>query len=771
MAKVGQRGLHGPSAKFLQQTPPELPFQHIQQQLLLKVQEHFQKTATKMNINTSQILNAKSMVSNLHKHTNNIPNSIEKNHIIHSDLGAPKQDADIGTNNDNSTGFTRVKSKKKKFFTQSPKQYYHQNLTKNKRESEKKLSPFLQYQKLTMSDTAPIQNQAPAITPEKQPPSLQMNHKHKGSFSADFVLPDEENTHDITNPEDAKSKTITASPSSTLVHNKPSATNVGMFTSHTTINLQKNDIPLTQPPSIQQQNTSSNSLKVSSITKQTITFRYKLQIFNNSCNMPLMVKQVTKLVRDIDPTLTILPFQSGSANDVLDHEDNLPLEEDDLKKWIANVQISNDKLMFTMKYSLLKTIKALSGPVFAWMKRNRSYVKMDLIDSEKVTCIGFFEGLHPDFRNRDNFKIFCQQHIDKYAPALKTNVSIFPRPVYVGRGAEKIASRAVVIETDSNSANVVLQAMSKPFNDTYTNVTFIPFTKYDDTYSDVIKAALLQQNKMLHTMKRKIIPGLFDVDTPIVMRSGKEISVKNWLLSATDDNKPDDKLIVSVDAIPDSSAALLYHERHESSLSCLLLNLRKELLKYFPESQLSKVFQNKPQEKLPYISRVLTDTEKNWADVIKRKYLSNPQNDTNDVITIPPQKNRKVLYYGTTSTPDKLQNNTFDNVSDANQNFVSSSDFETKLKEQSSQMESLITSNIQKAIAHVEMKMTTKLTLHQQKNNERIQQLEKKTNDNLGLLNNNLATMSSKFDTLLDRLFPSASTASPMETDDGGKKE
>ena len=453
---------------------------------------------------------------------------------------------------------------------------------------------------------------------EKQQPNPLIGKKPLGSFSTDFILLEEEKDPELDDfVETTSHKGNTTSPTSSPIAsptppNKPYGTNVGMFTSHTP-KLSKKDtnILLKEPPSIKQQNTSSNSLKISSITKQTITFRYKLQIFNQSCNMPLMVKQVTKLVRDADPTLTILPFQSSSENDVLDHEDNLPLEETDLKKWIANVQISNDKLMFTMKYSLVKTIKALSGPVFAWMKRNKSFVKMDLIDSEKVTCIGFFEGFHPDFRNRDNFKQFCQQHIKNHSPELKSTVSIFPRPVYVGRSNEKIASRAVVIEADSKSANLVLQALSQPFNDNYKNVTFIPFTKYDDTYSDVIKAALLQQNKMLHTMKRKIIPGLFDIDTPVTMRDGKEISIKNWLLSATDDNKPDDKLIDNVDLIPHSSAALLYHECHESSLSCLFLNLREELLKYFPESELSKVFQNKPQQKLPFMSRILTDTEKN----------------------------------------------------------------------------------------------------------------------------------------------------------------
>ena len=181
-----------------------------------------------------------------------------------------------------------------------------------------------------------------------------------------------------------------------------------------------------------------------------------------------MIKQVTKLIRETDPTMIIIPFTTGDSNDSLDHEDNLPIEEEKLKKWTANVKIVNDKLHVTMKFSLVKTIKAISGPIFAWMKMNKSYVKMDLIDSERVTCIGFFEGFHPDFQNRENFKVHCVSHIKNYTPAIKNNISIFPRPVYVGQGTDKIESRAVVIETDSSSAQVILQAFSTPFTNDYT---------------------------------------------------------------------------------------------------------------------------------------------------------------------------------------------------------------------------------------------------------------------------------------------------------------
>ena len=43
-----------------------------------------------------------------------------------------------------------------------------------------------------------------------------------------------------------------------------------------------------------------------------------------------MLKQVTRLVREADPTMIIVPFTTGDSNDSLDHEDNLPIDEDSL---------------------------------------------------------------------------------------------------------------------------------------------------------------------------------------------------------------------------------------------------------------------------------------------------------------------------------------------------------------------------------------------------------------------------------------------------------
>lgn len=96
-----------------------------------------------------------------------------------------------------------------------------------------------------------------------------------------------------------------------------------------------------------------------------------------------------------------------------------------------------------MRFSCIKTISSLSKKVFLWIQANKSYVKIDHVRSETISCLGLFEGLHPDFRNRDRFKFFCAQHISKYAPTITPAISIYPHAVYAGAGlhkAEEVAS-------------------------------------------------------------------------------------------------------------------------------------------------------------------------------------------------------------------------------------------------------------------------------------------------------------------------------------------
>ena len=305
-----------------------------------------------------------------------------------------------------------------------------------------------------------------------------------------------------------------------------------------------------------------------------------------------------------------------------------------------------------MRYSTIKSVSALSKKIFPWMKANNSFVKIDKIKSEKISCLGLFEGLHPDFRNRDTFKNYIQQHILKFNPTLKPVLSVYPRGVYAGAGLEKVESRAVVIEVATTQADYVLQALSHPFDNDYSSVTFVPFTKTDQTYSSILRQVMIEQNTMLHSTKRKILHGLTNIDEFFTMKDGTSMSIRKWLLSAkSQDATSNASLIQHVDFTTNKSVSILFHEDNENILHSLLREIDKELIKYFPSDVVSKVYDPTTNVALnPINSRVITESEKSWAEVIKRKYAVNPQAAT-ETFASPPNKNRKVMYYGPSTPP------------------------------------------------------------------------------------------------------------------------
>ena len=68
--------------------------------------------------------------------------------------------------------------------------------------------------------------------------------------------------------------------------------------------------------------------------KKVITCRFKLKIVNNACNLPLLAKQMVKLYRDADVSLNVIPF-TGGDDCILDHEDNIPTDEEQIKNGLS----------------------------------------------------------------------------------------------------------------------------------------------------------------------------------------------------------------------------------------------------------------------------------------------------------------------------------------------------------------------------------------------------------------------------------------------------
>ena len=607
----------------------------------------------------------------------------------------------------------------------SKKQYFHkkikQSTTFSRKLKESFLTSSLSKATIPMSETAspaldhhePGQSQEPS-PPNEQAPDLMEIEKGllSGISQPDNLLspdapmddvtayptphefdlsPEEENallSHDMTSQPPGKSslqkslaantiqpdiKRFFATSKTTNIPSVPSVptdkgTHIGTFASAaSTVSQSPVEPNVTSYPSLAtQEHEHVRKVSIRTNAKLEITCRFKIRIEGGTCNLPLLVKQVVKLYRGVDSSLTVLPI-SDPNNDslILDNEDSIPETEDELKKWVTYVIPHFNRVHFTMRFTIMKSLSSISGPIFAWMKLNRSYVKMDTIRSEKIVTLGFFEGFHPDFQSRDKFKQFCYNHIVSKNKNLDEfgigDFSIYPRAVYIGSTVDKVTTRAMVIEVSADQSSPVLTALSSSLSGVYAGVTFVPFTKMDKDYQVILKMAMLKQNTFLHTIKRKQIKGLINPHQILQKKDGQELSFCQWLQSARDEMDEDSPIIQSVEETRYNSSSILYYQKHTEKVLTFCKNLKENMEEHFPPSAVTTVFTDTYAPMLPTLSRIISDEESTWASIIKRKYLPNPQDD--DILhspsnSLPPSKQRKSVYYGTTKTPTPLREDT-----------------------------------------------------------------------------------------------------------------
>ena len=343
-------------------------------------------------------------------------------------------------------------------------------------------------------------------------------------------------------------------------HDKNESTNVGMFTSK--ITPPKQDNPNEHPAPGADQN-SNNKRK--QLDKTTITCRFRIKIQQNMCNVPFLARQVAHQIRKADNAMSILPFHDNpSDNRVLDNEALLPDNEEEVKIWVANAYTYRDNVNFSMKFSVLKTFKTITSALFPWMSKNNSFVKMDKIKSEKIVTVGFFTKLHPDYHNRDDFKIYCKKHVLQQASSsLSDDISVYARSVYAGAGLHKVTSRVCVIECAVEDADLISEAFSVELGDHYMDVTFLPFVKQDDTYCPMLRAALIEQNLYLQNTKRLFVKGLTNLNKYVATVDCDGVTPRSWLLKV----KYEDQCIIqAVERNNDYAANILYHKEKEKAI-------------------------------------------------------------------------------------------------------------------------------------------------------------------------------------------------------------
>ena len=161
--------------------------------------------------------------------------------------------------------------------------------------------------------------------------------------------------------------------------------------------------------------------------------------------------------------------------------------------------------MFTLQFMIKTPTKPISNKIIEYMARSKNYGKLDHLHSDKIACIGFFNNFHPEYHHRERLRSYCVNYIKEHHDSI-VELSIFPRQISAGKGLAKTATRAVVCEVSEDHAQLVTTTLMKcPFQQ-YTNVKFIPFTKYDDSYTQVLCKIIKAHRHYLQNVETVRIP-------------------------------------------------------------------------------------------------------------------------------------------------------------------------------------------------------------------------------------------------------------------------
>ena len=174
--------------------------------------------------------------------------------------------------------------------------------------------------------------------------------------------------------------------------------------------------------------------------------------------------------------------------------------------------------------------------------------------------------------------------------------------------------------------------------------------------------AMIAQNKMLHSIKRKNIQGLIKPYEVLTQKDGRQVTLNQWLTTARAQGK-EEQVILTVEETAFNSSNILYYSQNEDIVEALCKNLHDNLKEYFPQSSLDIILNNSSEQSYMTKGRILSEKEITWANIIKRKYLPNPQDSimSDDLLTTPPFKVRKSIYYGNTPQLENINANHYKN--------------------------------------------------------------------------------------------------------------
>ena len=274
----------------------------------------------------------------------------------------------------------------------------------------------------------------------------------------------------------------------------------------------------------------TNTTKIGIDTKvvdlNTIAIRPRFFIKKFDLPYPALARLVFNKILEWDNTAVLLPFD-GSAQDTINSDTHIPDDVDQAKTWIANMRIEkNNYRTFAMLIRIPKSVGYMKGKIYRWMGDIGCFSKVDEISSDKVSCLGLFDKLHPDFHNRDRLATHIHAHLTE-AIGRKIYVSVYSRPVFAGKGYDKVSTSAVVVDVAHEEAAEISEHLFSLPLDMYSDVMFVPFMKIDDAYRKTLQKVITSNDEFSNSVEELNLPMLkffnYDVKYTTTCRCMRDI--------------------------------------------------------------------------------------------------------------------------------------------------------------------------------------------------------------------------------------------------------
>ena len=364
--------------------------------------------------------------------------------------------------------------------------------------------------------------------------------------------PNGENTHDTPS---------SSEPTSTTTHSDK-VNDVNNYTSTV------KDTP-SAGSSIPPINKESNPAKT--ISQHFISIRTKW--YREHFNKPHieLVREMVRIVRECDPQMYLVPSAKNSQLKIF-HEDSL--HTDNIYDYIWNNQ-TNDKTMkqFTLQFYIKVGTKVISTKIIDYMAKTKNYGKVDHLHSEKIACIGFFHNFHPEHNHRERLRQHCVEYI-KQNHNTDVQLAIFPRQISAGKGLAKTATRVVVCEVSEDHAQLVSNALMACTFDQYTDVKFIPVTKFDNSYTEMLCKIIDAHRKFLHDIEIVRIPKMYLTHDKLEWKTNSYSTVRDLILGC---NGTEAAFLHDVDVGARFSVNIMYYIDQENKMPPFLANLQQLL--------------------------------------------------------------------------------------------------------------------------------------------------------------------------------------------------